>query len=250
MGLYDRDYMKSEEWQRRHGYYPSRPSEESKPSEEKKETKGSKRGKAIVSILSLIIFIIFTLYALYQISSYNTPTNSSKKSSTKTSTYSTRVSSPASRDNLKFDTETIDPKENNWYNFFVAAEYLKQWKNSNINKAQKVNIIDLYLYTSTYIGKLVRLNMEDIKSEELSPSIYASKILNPGKATKVILSGVYIGDVIVVIQYHYAGPFELFADGDDIELCGYVIGKSKNITNLGYTCYSIILAGKYIEKLR
>lgn len=89
-----------------------------------------------------------------------------------------------------------------------------------------------------------------LTAKELPPSNDASKILNPGKATKVILSGVYIGDVIVIIQYHYAGSSEFFADGDNIELCGYVIGKSRNINNLGGTYYSIILVGKYIKRLR
>lgn len=243
MGLYDRDYMKSAEWQRRNGCLPTKATELLAKSEEysvqNSPDKRSKKALRSILIIALLLFIMAMI-----LFSFNTSFSTTQKETYEADQKMLLAQSP------KFDTETIDPSENNWHNLFVAAEYLKRWKSSDINKAIKITPKELYKHTWKYIGKLVRLTIEILMPEELPPNNSFSKILNPGKPTTVMLADVDIGGAGDAIQYHYAGPFEGFDAGDKVEICGYVIGKAKNTNRLGGACYNIIIAGKYIKKVK
>ncbi len=242
MGLYDRDYMKSEEWQRRNRCLPTKATKLPAKSEEYHiQNSPKKRSKKVFKNIFWIILLFIIAIIL---GSCNISHSTSQKATDTTEQKILLVQT------LKFDTETIDPSENDWHNLFVAAEYLKRWKSSDINNAIKVTPKELYKHTWKYIGKLVRLTIEVLMPEELPPNNSFSKILNPGKPTTVMLADIDIGGAGDAIQYHYAGPFEGFDAGDKVEICGYVIGKAKNTNRLGGACYNIIIAGKYIKKVK
>ena len=150
---------------------------------------------------------------------------------------------------LKFDTTVIDPEKNKWHNFFVACEYLKSFKYTDINKAEKVRVEDIYKHTWKYIGKLVYVTIDVAIAEELPPNDNTSRALNPGGPSTIILAPTKIGGVGDTIQYHYGGSFEGFEVGDTVKICGYVVGKAENTNRPGGRCYNIIIVGKYIKKI-
>lgn len=191
----------------------------------------------VIALSFLVFFIVFlflpeniNLNSLYQNRGKNINRNSSIIRS------------------LNFDTKEIDPQKNNWYNFTVACEYLKSFKSTDIKKAEKVTVEDVYKHTWKYIGKLIYLTIHVDSAEELPPYDNTSKALNPNGPTTLILSSVKIGGVGDAIQYHYGGPFENFDIGDKVEICGYVIGKAENTNRLGGRSHNIIIVGKYIKK--
>lgn len=259
MGLYDRDYMKSEAWRRRYDrdYMKSearRRNEYYAQESNLSYTNKAKERKSTLLVTLFIVTIFLIASAYYYYSEHSTGDfidavkSFLKKFSANFSTSNVNLIFVVAQ-NYKFDTETIDPQENNWYNLLVAAQYLKEWNSTDINKAQKVTAADLYKHTWKYIGKLVRLTIEVLMPEELSPSESVSKLLNPGGPSTVILAKIDVGGAGDAIQYHYGGPFEGFDAGDKVEICGYVIGKVRNTNRLGGTCYNIIIAGKYIKKI-
>ncbi|MGB9683257.1 MAG: hypothetical protein ACPL1I_09820 [bacterium] len=152
------------------------------------------------------------------------------------------------KDYSKFDTEELDPEKNDWHNLIVASRYLMKWKSTNISRAQKVTANELFKHTWKYVGKLVYLTIKVEQPEELSPSNSVSQALNPGGPSTVILSSIDIGGAGDAIQYHYGGPFEGFESGDRVDICGYVVGKAENTNRLGGKCYNIIIVGKYIKR--
>jgi len=244
MGLYDRDYMKSEEWQRRYGYH-------------KKESNYAKKSVlgSLFVILFLLLVVPISLFLHFNSDNYvkelSTSQNQQSNLFYNRDHEGVKVAQAKKESLPAFDRDTIDPTENNWHNLFVAAKYLKWWKPSDINKAQKVTVEDLYKHTWKYIGKLVRLTIEVQQPEELPPSNTFSKLLNPGGPSTVMLYGIGdIGGIGDAIQYHYGGPFVGFNRGDTVEICGYVIGKVSNTNRLGGACYNIIIAGKYIKKIK
>lgn len=247
MGLYDRDYMKSN-WQ------SSTRSNKWNYVESDKQISGSRHSKtkkffSTLWIMLIIIFLVVLIIVIVSPEIINSKLFGSELYEETEKQEERIIALKKYEDFSKFDTEEIDPTKNDWHNFIVASKYLMNWKSTDISKAQKVTVKDLFKHTWKYIGKLVYLTIKVEQSEELSPSNVASKLLNPGGPSTVILSSVDIGGVGDAIQYHYGGPFKGFEYGDKVDICGYVVGKAEITNRLGGQSYNIIIAGKYIKKI-
>jgi hypothetical protein len=149
---------------------------------------------------------------------------------------------------LRFDTGELNLEKNNWHNFGVACEYLKSFKTTDIKKAQKVTVEEIYKHLWKYIGKLVYLTIKVEQPNELPPSDSVSMALNPGGPTTVIVTQISIGGMGDAIQYHYGGPFEGFDAGDKVDICGYVVGRGTVTNRSGGESHNILVVGKYIKE--